>query len=418
MHVMKKLTKRIQTLLLNKYLKKFPVVVILGARQVGKTTLVKKLLSGERKYFTFDDEEVVLTIRDNLNAFVSQKGNLIIDEVQKLYEIMPAIKMSIDEKRIKGKFILTGSANLLRLPKVRESLAGRAVYLEMDPLNIFECMGNIQSEPNIIKLLRTDNPEKAWQILNTSKPRTIPLEKMILRGGYPDARKEEDNDSRQIWFKNYVKTYLERDIRDIQHIHNLYEFRKFLSLAALRCGQILNKSNLSKDSGISYSTAGQFFNLLLSTFQIFLIEPYFRNIGKRLIKAPKLMWSDTGLAAHLQGLNSWQDVQRIGRAGFLLENKIAIEFKSLLSVYMPMAKLFYWRTSGGAEIDLLVEHKGKLFPIEVKWSGKIDRYDLNSMKVFLKDFKKEASWGMVLYRGKSILRAVDNIFLVPFDYLF
>ena len=411
---MKNLIKRIHAHLLERYLRKFPVVVVLGARQVGKTTLARKLIRGKRKFITFDDEGMIMTARDDLRAFVGQKGRLTIDEVQKLPEILSAIKMDVDEARVPGRFLLTGSANLLMLPKIRESLAGRAAYLEIEPLTIFESRGGIGSAPRLIKMLNAPN---GWKALNSFDHKEMPLEKYIFKGGYPDVWLEKNTARIGDWFKNYIKTYLERDIRDLSNIHNLYEFRKFLSLLALRCGQILNKADLARDAGIPYTTAAQFFNLLLASFQVIAVEPYFRNIGKRLIKAPKLMWSDTGVAAYLQGLNSWGDAQRLGRVGFLLENKMFIEFKTILSVFKPAAKIFYWRTSAGAEIDMLIEDRGKLFPIEIKWSDKVDRHDLNSLKIFMKDFKKEAPWGMVLYRGKALIKAADNIFLVPFGRL-
>jgi len=130
------------------------------------------------------------------------------------------------------------------------------------------------------------------------------------------------------------------------------------------------------------------------------------------------MWSDTGLAIHLQGLNRWEDVERLGRTGYMLENKVAIELKALLSIFLPEVKLFYWRTSAGAEVDFVIENKELLIPIEVKWSEKIDQYDLRGIESFLKDFGPTSPWGMVLYRGRNLLRVRKNLFLVPLGYLF
>lgn len=153
----------------------------------------------------------------------------------------------------------------------------------------------------------------------------------------------------------------------------------------------------------------------MATFQIFTIEPYYSNIGKRIIKAPKLMWNDTGLALHLQGISSWVDVEKLGRAGHMLENKMAIELKVLLSAFMPWAKLYYWRTNAGAEVDFIISSKDKLIPIEVKWSEKIDHYELRGIEQFLKDFRNRTSYGIVLYRGKNLLRIKNNLFIVPLD---
>ena len=412
---MQGMLKRLQTILLKRYLTKFPIVAVIGARQVGKTTLVRNLLKENRKYLSFDDESVILVAKDNPESFLTQAQKVTIDEIQKLPEILTVLKRVVDEKRIPGRFLITGSANLLLLPKVRETLAGRTVYIELEPLTIFESMQRKYPLPSLIRVLRTENPKQSWEFLSRLKLKKIPLKELILRGGYPVAWLEKDDNLRQAWFKGYIQSYLERDIRDISRIKNFYEYRKFLSLTAFRCGQILSKSDLSRDSGVSYSTASHFFSLLLSTFQIFTIEPYYRNIGKRLIKSPKLMWNDTGLALHLQGLTSWDAIERLGRAGHLLENKIAIELKTLLSVYMPWARLFYWRTSGGAEVDFVVEERGRLIPIEVKWAESVDRYDLRGIKSFLRDFETSAPWGMVLYRGKNLLKVRNNLFLVPLE---
>ncbi|MEA3493325.1 MAG: ATP-binding protein [Candidatus Margulisiibacteriota bacterium] len=415
---MQGMLKRAQTEILQKYLKKFPVVAVVGGRQVGKTTLVRYLLKEKRKYFTFDDAAVVVTAKDGPEAFLTQNSKITVDEVQKLPEILSTLKKLVDEKRIPGRFILTGSANLLMLPKVRESLAGRAVYIELEPLTIFEAIPQKLKIPKIIEMLKVSKAGTAWEKLSRLKPRKIPFKDLILRGGYPDPWLEKDNALRNAWFKAYIKSYLERDIRDISQIRNLHDFRKFLALAAFRSGQILSKSDLSRDAGISYSTAAHFFNLLLASFQIFTIEPYYRNIGKRLIKAPKLMWNDTGLAIHLQGLARWQDLERLGRVGHLLENKLAIELKALLSIFLPEAKLFYWRTSGGAEVDFVIENRGQVIPVEVKWAEKVSRYDLRGIESFLKDFKGSSEWGMVIYRGRNLLKIRENIFLVPLNYLF
>ncbi|MDI6731385.1 MAG: ATP-binding protein [Candidatus Margulisbacteria bacterium] len=407
--------KRLQTPILKKWLKKFALVVIIGARQVGKTTLVRKLLKTSRKYFTFDDAATVLSAASSPEAFLLQAPQVTVDEAQKVADIFPSIKKLIDEKRVPGQFVITGSANLPLLPKINESLAGRAAYVEMYPLTIWESLQRTAALPKLVKLVKQTSGRRAWNFLLKEKPTTIPLPKLICRGGLPNAWLENDDAARQAWFKSYVTTYLEKDIRDLSQIKNLHEFRKFLALSAFRSGQILSKSDLARDAGISYTTACHFFNLLLATFQIFTVEPYFQNIGKRLTKAPKLMWNDTGLAIHLQGLTSFADLERLGRTGHLLENRIAIELKTLLEIYLPSAKLFYWRTSAGAEIDFVIEHKSQLIPIEVKWAEKINRHEIKSLENFLQDFPATAPWGVVLYRGRSLLKVKENLFLIPLE---
>ncbi len=412
---MRRLINRVQVSLLKRHLRKFPVTAVVGPRQVGKTTMVRDILGKDRDFYTFDDPAVILSAEENPISFLTQAKRITIDEVQKVPSILTAIKRIVDEKRTPGQFIITGSANITMLPKISETLAGRIAFVEMLPLTIFEIYSLSKNTPNSIEIVSCSNANKCWNLLNDIKPQKISLEKVVFRGGYPTAWLEPDNISRQEWFKGYVRTYLERDVRDLSRIQRLYDYQKFLSLTAFRSSQVLSRSDLARDSGIPYTTASHYFDLLLATYQIFLLEPYFKNIGKRLIKAPKVIWNDTGLALHLQGINRWADGERLGRTSFLIENKIALEMKTLLSVYLPFAKVYYWRTNAGAEIDLLIENDSRLIPIEVKWSEKIGHRDIVSMGVFLKDFKKSSPFGIVLYRGKELLKLKENIFLVPFE---
>jgi predicted AAA+ superfamily ATPase len=413
---MKKLVQRVQLQKLKQLLKEFPIVAIIGPRQTGKTTLVKDLLNDKKRiYFNFDDPAIVLTAKNNPYNFLTQSSFITIDEVQKLPEILVSIKRIVDEKRIPGKFLLTGSANITFLPKVSESLAGRVVFLELMPFNIFELSSNLKSVPNSVEIIKLKNARNCWDYLNSLKPKKIDFKKIILNGGFPDVWFIKDDTLKQEWFKGYVRTYLERDVRDLSRIQRLYDYQKFLSLGAFRCSQILNRSELAKDSGIPYTTANHYLDLLLATFQIFLIQPYFKNIGKRLIKSPKIIWNDTGLALYLQGINNWEDAERLGRIGFLVENKIILELKTLISIYLPLAKLFYWRTSAGAEVDLVIEYNEKLIPIEIKWSETVEYRDIAGMYSFMEDFKIRVPFGIVLYRGKNLLKFKESIFLVPYE---
>lgn len=409
---------RIQTKTLDSYLKKFPIVAVVGARQTGKSTLVRDLLRTKRKYLTLDDTMNILLAEQDAESFVGQDMPVTIDEVQKVPGLFPAMKKIVDTKRTPGQFLITGSANITMLPKISETLAGRIVFIEMHPITIMEALRRGLAHPAIGHIIKATTPKQCWDILNNIEPSELQIEQYIVRGGLPPAYLEKNNEARQAWFKGYVRTYLERDVRDLSRIQKLYEYQKYLSLLAFRSAQIFNKAEVARDCGIPYTTAGHFFDLLLATFQVFLVEPYFRNIGKRLIKSPKIMWNDTGLAMHLQGLNSWEDAIRLGRDAFFVENKIAIELKSYLSIYEPSARLFYWRSSGGAEIDFLIERGDRMIPVEVKWRSSVSPKDVTGMQVFLQDFKNEAPWGIVLYKGNQLLKIKENIFLVPHEYFF
>jgi hypothetical protein len=418
MQGMARLVYRIQTDLLRKYLKKFPVVAVVGARQTGKTTLVRDILKEKRAYLTFDDPATILVAERDAASLLEHDRYLTIDEAQKVPAIFSAIKRKVDSKRMPGQFLLTGSANITMLSSISETLAGRIVFVEMEPLTITELMNSDAHESVLWHILKSVSPEKCWEILYSATPARLSIEKYITRGGLPPACLERNDEARRTWFRGYIRTYLERDVRDLSRIQRLHDYQKYLSLLAFRSAQIFNKAEVARDCGIPYTTATHFFDLLLATYQVFIIEPYFRNIGKRLIKAPKVMWNDTGLAMYLQGLNTWSDAIRLGRDSFLVENRIAIEIKTCLSVLNPEAKLFYWRTSGGAEIDFVIETAGRLIPIEVKWKSELRPKDVTNVKVFMDDFKKEAKWAVVLYKGKQLLKIKDNIFLVPYEYFF
>lgn len=411
--------KRLQLTTLKRYLKKFPVVAVVGARQTGKTTLVRDLLKENRLYLTLDDPTNVMIAQEDPLSFVEQSGHITIDEIQKVPVLLSAIKQVVDRKKRAGQFLITGSANITSLPFISETLAGRIVFVQMSPFTVKELLSREQrGDVDFIDIVNIKSVKKCWEFLQQIKPRNFRLEKFILRGGLPPAYFESNDEIRTAWFEGYIKTYLERDIRDISRIGNLYEYQRFISLLAFRVAQILRKSEIARDSGIPYTTADRFFDLLLATYQIFYLQPYYRNIGKRLIKSPKIMWMDTGLAMYLQGLASWRDAVRLARDSYLVENKIGIELKTRLSNKFPSAKLFYWRTSAGAEIDFIIEYAGRIVPIEVKWKTIIKSRDILNMRIFLEDFKRDAPFGIILYKGRELLRLDKNIFLVPCEYLF
>jgi len=421
-HGMKRLINRFQTDILSRHLRHFPVVAVIGARKTGKTTLVRDLLPGKRAFISFDEPVNMMLAEQDAASLLKQAARVTIDEVQKVPALFPAIKQIVDQKRTNGQFLITGSANITMLPQISESLAGRVAFVEMGPFAALELSGPSALagadlvKPKLMDILAARTGKQCWQILSGIKPQPMPLERYIWRGGLPPAFLLRNDRARQEWFKGYVRTYLERDVRDLSRIQRLYEYQKFLTLLAFRSAQIFNKSEVARDCGVPNTTAGHYLDLLLATFQVWLLPPYFRNIGKRLIKAPKLMWNDTGLAMYLQGLHTWEDACRMGRDSFMAENKIAIELKTVLSVYEPAAKLFYWRTSGGAEIDFIIEFRDRLIPIEVKWKRALKAKDITGMDIFCKDFKDNSPWGMILYKGKDLIKVKENIFLVPFEY--
>lgn len=415
---MKKLIQRLQMQRLEQCLKRFPIVAVLGARQTGKTTLVRDLLNKKRAYYSFDDQANILIAEQDPVSFLTQSKYMTIDEVQKVPSILPAMKKIVDEKRLSGQFLITGSANITMLPNISETLAGRIVFIDLPPLTMLEVSPGISSEIRLKEILRARSAKKCWEVLGSITPVKLPIEKYVLRGGLPPAFLNANHEMRNEWFIGYVRTYLERDVRDLSRIQRLHEYQKYLSLLSLRTAQIFNKSEVARDCGVPYTTSGHFLDLLITTFQVFLLQPFFSNVGKRHIKSPKLMWNDTGLSMNLQGLRTWKDAIRLCRDGALVENKVAIELKTYLRENNSAAKLFYWRTSGGAEIDFVIESNHRIIPVEVKWSSVVRPKSLTAMQMFLNDYKERCSWGIVLYKGQQLIKMKKNVFLVPFDVFF
>ncbi len=350
---------RIYTRVTQKLLSLFPVVAVVGARQVGKTTLCQHLLQERRDYFNLDDYDVLNLAKRNPDSILLRDRPVTIDEIQRSPELLLRIKSIVDQNKKPGRFLITGSANIEFLPKLQESLAGRVAFVDMFPMTFWEQFYENQ-EPGIVRMLKTG------AVQESGDQRTINLLQNILYGSYPYLVLHQDDFYRDNWYKGYIKTYLERDVRDIQSVQNLANYQRALSLTLCRIGAILDKSNLARDIGVDNKTFNKYLNLLKISYQLFELQPFFANIGKRFIKSPKLYAYDPGLAAYMQGIESVVDAERFNKVGVLIENKIIVDIKALLSVYLPQAKLFYYRIHGGGEIDLLIEYKNNYFPIEIK----------------------------------------------------
>jgi len=274
-------------------MKNMPVVVIAGMRQTGKSTLLlnQPELRG-RKYLNFEDFAVLEAARNNPESLLAGEEQFSIDEAQKFPEILTVIKREVDRDRNPGKFLLTGSANFLLLKNISESLAGRAVYLTLQPFTRRETAGATDSTPALIHFMKhgefpdVNTPPVHWTD--------------ILKGGMPSVCLGEAPDHR-LWFQGYEQTYLERDIRALSQVADLVIFRHLLQLAALRNGQILKQSELARDAKLNAMTTTRYLSLLEISFVIRRLPPYLRNPSSRLIKSPKLYFSDSGLAAHLAG---------------------------------------------------------------------------------------------------------------------
>ena len=391
--------------LLSEALESMPVVVLSGMRQTGKSTLLKNQpeLKGYA-YFTFDDYATLEAARRNPEQFIEHSSRMIIDEVQKLPQILSAIKQSVDKKRTAGRFVLSGSANILLLNTVSESLAGRAVYLTLHPFTRREILKS-KNTPFLVGLLKSNKIEER-------KTKAIAW-KEIVTGGMPSVCLGEAKKP-AFWFRGYEQTYLERDIRGLTQVADIMAFRSLLQLLALRNASVLNLSELARDSKLNAMTTGRYVSLLETTFVINRIQPYVRNHASRLIKSPKAYVSDTGLAFHLAGLNENATIDRF--KGALYENYVFQNMQSILSAHLPDSKLFYWNIQGRHEVDFIIENGQETFAVEVTSSSSWQEKDLSGLTAFLAS-SKNCKMAIVAYAGSKVLQLEKNIWALPIPLL-
>jgi predicted AAA+ superfamily ATPase len=332
-------------------LKHFPAVLVTGARQTGKSTLLKESLKTYR-YANLDDPALrALAIQDPRLFLSTYRPPVIIDEIQYAPGLLSYIKLAIDERRhLSGQFALTGSQVFQLMQGVSETLAGRIAIFDLFPFGITELPQHLRSA------LKED----------------LAMAAQLIRGFYPELNVHQDLD-RDRWFSSYIATYLERDVRNIKQIADLTKFQTFISLLASRAGGLLNLSEIAKEGGITQPTARAWLTILQSTYIVNLLQPWHRNISKRVVKTPKLYFTDTGLLCHLLGIDTAERFFKSGEKGRLFENMIVMETRKRLSVRSERTNLYFYRTAAGVEIDLLIE-RGEVFKAcEIKLAKTPDR---------------------------------------------
>lgn len=383
----------------------FPVVVVTGPRQTGKSTLVRDLMADpDRAYVTLDDLAVLGQAMEEPDALVRRAARMTIDEVQRVPELLLSIKRLVDEERTPGRFILTGSANLHLMKSVSDSLAGRAVYLTLRGMTRSELSGKGGVGKWEVFL---DEPREAWPGLIKADPgRAESWEAECRRGGLPVPALELDEPgARRLWYDGYVRTYLERDLQDLSQVASLPDFRRLLQATALRIGNPQSQADLARDVGLPPSTAQRYLGLMEASHQLLRVPPYSVNRTKRLVKSPKLYWSDVGLALHLSG----EEMPR----GCHLENLVLLDLLAWQDTRSRRPELLYWRTSKGAEVDFVIESERGVLPIEVKSSARIRTKDLRHLRVFMGEYPDVCSVGLVLHTGHEVYWASDGILAAP-----
>jgi hypothetical protein len=381
-----------------------PAVVVTGARQTGKSTLVEHLVPGERRYATLDDLDVLDAARRDPEVLVGGPGPVTLDEVQREPELLHAVKRAIDRDRTPGRFLLTGSANLLLMRQVSESLAGRASYLTLWPMTRREQRG-LGRCGRWEDLFAT--PDAGWrELLGDEKDSPEDWRILARRGGFPTPALELTTVSdRRIWFDGYVRTYLERDLQDLAAISELPDFRRLMRAACLRMGQLVNQTELGRDVALPQPTVHRWLNLLETSYLLVRLPAYTVNRTKRLIKAPKIYWGDTGIAMHLA------ETEEPG--GAHLENLVLQDLLAWRDARIERAELGYWRTSIGEEVDFVIETGGKLLPIEVKSTARPRLSDAAHLRTFRAEYGKKARTGMLLHTGNAIEWLAPDVLAAP-----
>jgi hypothetical protein len=392
-------------------LRRFPVVVVTGARQTGKTTLVSTgAIAKGRTFRSLDEYDVLERVLARSDALLEEGDRLTFDEVQRVPEMLRAIKRDVDRWRRPGRFLLTGSANLLMMRRVSESLAGRAVYLTLWPMTETEKQGTPHAGPWSGWIAARD----ARSLCRPTRPRGgAGWPARVLAGGYPVPALSDDPAERAQWFDGYVRTYLERDLQELSSISSLADFRRLMKLAALRAGQMLNQAELARDAALAQATAHRYLNLLETSCQIVRLPAFATSRTKRLVKTPKLHWTDSGLAAHLGGIISQPDASEEDVPGALLENLVLTQILAWRETVLPRPEVFYWRTHSGAEVDFVIESGRRLLPIEVKSARRVRLADAKGLEVFLEDNPRSAPLGILLYGGSDTLLLTDRIVAIP-----
>ncbi len=375
-----------------------------GARQTGKSTLAQALAPGERRFLSLDDLDVMDAARRDPELLVGGTQPVTLDEVQREPDLLRAVKRAIDRRRRPGQFLLTGSANLLLMRRVSETLAGRASYLTLWPMTLREQRG--LGRCGVWDELLGARDEEWLDLLAARAVEPEDWRALVRRGGFPTpAVHAKTAHEREIWFDGYVRTYLERDLQDLSSIAALPDFRRLMRAACLRLGQLVNQTELGRDVMLPQATVHRYLNLLETSYLLVRLPAYAVNRTKRLIKSPKLYWGDTGVALHLTG--------GAEPTGAHLENLVLVDLLAWRDARLERAELFYWRTASGEEVDLVVETGGQLLTIEVKAAARPRLADARHLRTFREEYGKKARAGLLLHAGTTLEWLAPDVLAAP-----
>lgn len=390
-----------------------PVVLLNGARQTGKTTLACAIAEQTgAHYFTLDDAATLALAAGDPAGFIHNlKGPVVLDEIQRAPDLFPAIKVAVDKNRTPGRFLLTGSANVMTLPRLSDSLAGRMEIIPLFPFSAGELAG---TRERFVPRLFADT-------IADTKPASTKKDDLaarLTRGGYPEAVQRKAEDRRSAWFASYISTILQRDVRDLARVDALHTLPNLLTLLAARTSGLTNLADIGRDAGLSHTTLTRYLALLETVFLVHRLPAWSPHMGKRLVKAPKLHLVDTGLACHLIGANARRFSEEPSLLGRMMETFVVGELRKQLSWTAPHTSLHHFRTATGSEVDVVLEQAdGAVAGVEIKASATVSTSDFAALQALRDHLGPRFKAGVVLYLGDHLVPFGDHLWLVPVSAL-
>ena len=392
----------------------FKVILLLGARQVGKSTLLQRLYPNY-PYYVFDPVQDLFQVRSDPDLFLkSLQLPVILDEVQYVPELLPSIKRFVDQKQEKGQFLLTGSQNFAVKKNIKESLAGRVGILNLWGMTILEQYDQSKSLP----WLRAWIEQDIDRLKNGKIIQNVDVHRAIWRGGFPGTIDFPEHMMAD-YFNSYLQTYIERDIRSLSDIDDLQLFSRFVQLRAALTAQEINHSKVSKELGVAMMTGQKWLGHLQNTYLWHEIPSFSRNAAKRITRRAKGYFADTGLACYLMRITSKETLLGHPQRGALFETLGVNDIVGMASVMREQPAFHHWRTNGGAEVDLILEINGTLFPIEFKCATSVSKNDLRGINAFSKDYGhiEKIAPGLVIYAGEYFRQISETAYALPWNWV-
>jgi len=391
-----------------------PVVLVEGPRQAGKSVLVRDLVGASRpaSYVTLDDSLRLASAREDPQGFVlSLPDPVVIDEVQRTPEIFRSIKLSVDQDRRPGRFLLTGSAKVLLLPRLSDSLAGRMRIITLWPLSQGEIGG---TRERFIETVFADGPLAPVE----GRLTRAELAERITRGGFPQPVLLPDGPARDGWMRDYTTTLLERDVRELAAVSDRVALPRLLRILAVRSGTLLNASDLARATGIARATLERYLALLVKTFTVRFVPAWAGDVARRLVKSPKVLFADSGLAAHLSGLDATRLLGDPDRLGPMLETFVGGELLKQIAAAPERIELMHYRDGHGAEVDWVLEdNRGRVVGIEVKATSSPSNRDLKGLRAFAATLGGRFHRGILLHTGQVAAPIGEGFWALPIDAL-